>query len=67
MVGVPGQEARRIRTSVTVGILPVAETVARASAYVGQGFQCLKLKGGLDPVLDAERVLLDDRSQGRRG
>ena len=52
-----GGYRKRIRTSVTVGILPVAETVARASAYVGQGFQCLKLKGGLDPVLDAERVL----------
>ncbi len=48
---------RRIRTSVTVGILPVDETVARSQAYVGQGFQCLKLKGGLDPAEDAERVL----------
>jgi len=52
-----GGYRRRIRTSVTVGILPVKETVARAQTYVGQGFQCLKLKGGLDAAQDAERVL----------
>jgi L-alanine-DL-glutamate epimerase-like enolase superfamily enzyme len=47
----------RIRTSVTVGILPVDETVARAQAYVGQGFRCLKLKGGADMQGDVERVI----------
>ncbi|MDP2469487.1 MAG: dipeptide epimerase [Candidatus Palauibacterales bacterium] len=47
----------RIRTSVTVGILPLEETVARAGSFVGQGFRCLKLKGGKDPELDARRVL----------
>jgi L-alanine-DL-glutamate epimerase-like enolase superfamily enzyme len=47
----------RIRTSVTLGILPADETVERARAFVGQGFRCLKLKGGLDPEQDAERVL----------
>ncbi|MCC6746017.1 MAG: dipeptide epimerase [Deltaproteobacteria bacterium] len=47
----------RIRTSVTVGILGESETVARARAFVGQGFKCLKLKGGLDPVADAVRVV----------
>jgi L-alanine-DL-glutamate epimerase-like enolase superfamily enzyme len=52
-----GGYRRRIRTSVTVGILPVAETVARAREFAAEGFLCLKLKGGLDPDLDAERVL----------
>jgi L-alanine-DL-glutamate epimerase-like enolase superfamily enzyme len=47
----------RIRTSVTVGILPLEETVSRASGFVGQGFRCLKLKGGKDPGLDVRRVM----------
>jgi L-alanine-DL-glutamate epimerase-like enolase superfamily enzyme len=47
----------RIRTSVTVGILPVRDTVARAADWFRQGFTCLKIKGGLDPEADAERLL----------
>ncbi|MCB1183791.1 dipeptide epimerase [bacterium] len=46
----------RIRTSVTIGILPVDETVTRARDFLAQGFRCLKIKGGLDPDGDAERV-----------
>lgn len=47
----------RIRTSVTIGILPTSDTVERARAWIGQGFKCLKLKGGLDVGSDVERVL----------
>ncbi len=47
----------RIRTSVTIGILPCDETVKRAVELVGQGFLALKLKGGLDAEGDAERVV----------
>ena len=47
----------RIRTSVTVGILPLTETVARAQAFTGQGFRCLKLKGGASMPGDVERVI----------
>ena len=31
--------------------------MARARDFIAQGFRCLKLKGGLDHDLDAERVL----------
>ncbi len=47
----------RIRTSVTIGILPVDETLAQAVSWVDQGFTCLKIKGGLDLDADVERLL----------
>jgi len=47
----------RIRTSVTIGILDEARTVARARDHVAGGFRCLKIKGGLDPDDDAARVM----------
>jgi len=46
-----------IRTSVTIGILSEEETVQQARQWVKQGFQALKLKGGLDADSDAARVL----------
>jgi L-alanine-DL-glutamate epimerase-like enolase superfamily enzyme len=46
----------RMLTSMTVGILPLEETVERARHWVGSGFKCLKLKGGADHLEDAERV-----------
>jgi len=53
-----------IATSITLGILPLAETVRRARQRVGEGFHCLKLKGGLDPDDDALRVLAVRRAVG---
>ena len=47
----------RIRTSITIGIVPVKETVERALEFVVKGFKSLKLKGGLDVDTDIERVL----------
>lgn len=47
----------RMRTSITIGILPAAETVEQARGYVGQGFRALKIKGGKDAEADIERVL----------
>jgi len=47
----------RIRTSVTIGILPPELTVERARHWTGQGFRSLKLKGGRDAAGDVERVL----------
>lgn len=47
----------RIRTSVTIGIVPVDETVVQARGWVRQGFSCLKIKGGRDLDVDVERLL----------
>jgi L-alanine-DL-glutamate epimerase-like enolase superfamily enzyme len=56
----------RIKTSATVGILPLSATVARAREYVERGFGCLKLKGGQDVELDIERVLAVRKATGDR-
>jgi L-alanine-DL-glutamate epimerase-like enolase superfamily enzyme len=47
----------RMRTSITIGILPLAETVSKARALVQQRFRSLKLKGGKDVESDIERVI----------
>jgi L-alanine-DL-glutamate epimerase-like enolase superfamily enzyme len=46
-----------IATSVTIGILPSDETVRHAIAWRRRGFRSLKLKGGTDPDVDAERAV----------
>jgi L-alanine-DL-glutamate epimerase-like enolase superfamily enzyme len=47
----------RIKTSVTIGITSTEETVAKALQFAGEGFKCLKIKGGLEMEADVERVL----------
>lgn len=47
----------RIKTSVTIGILPAEETIERARDWINRGFKCLKLKGGQNVQSDIERVL----------
>ena len=46
-----------MKTSVTVGISPVGETIERAVSYVRNGFSAIKLKGGLNVEEDIERVI----------
>jgi L-alanine-DL-glutamate epimerase-like enolase superfamily enzyme len=46
----------RIKTSVTIGVLPLDEAVQRARDWVAQGFTCLKLKGGIDVERDIATI-----------
>ncbi len=45
-----------IATSITISILPLAETLAKAAVYVAQGFTIIKVKGGLDVEEDLARL-----------
>lgn len=46
----------RIQTSVTIPIDTVKETVKAACTRASQGFRILKIKGGVDPEEDVQRV-----------
>ena len=46
----------RILTSITIGIRPLGETIEQAGQFLKSGFKVLKLKGGLDPDADIEKV-----------
>ncbi len=47
----------KIETSVTVGINPVDVMVQKSKEFVSQGFNCLKVKCGMDPDHDIDAVL----------
>ena len=46
-----------IPTSITIGILPLDETLELANKYFSSGFTIIKLKGGLNLGEDIEKVL----------
>jgi L-alanine-DL-glutamate epimerase-like enolase superfamily enzyme len=48
---------KSLKTSITIGILPVDETVQKAVEFIRRGFKCLKIKGGADADTDIERIL----------
>ena len=47
----------RIKTSITIGILPPDETILKAKEFVLQGFKSIKIKGGQNVDLEAEKIL----------
>jgi L-Ala-D/L-Glu epimerase len=47
---------KSIETSITVGLLPIMETLEKAQEYQRQGFRILKIKGGLDVNEDIEKM-----------
>ncbi len=47
----------RIKTSITIGIMSVSETIALAREQVLKGFKSLKIKGGVDLQIDIEKVV----------
>lgn len=55
----------RMKTSITIGIMPLEETVSKAVDFVGKGFRVLKIKGGLDVELDIERMMKVRESVGK--
>lgn len=48
---------KSLKTSITIGILPVDETVRKAEEFVHRKFKSLKIKGGADVDIDIERIL----------
>lgn len=48
---------QQIKTSITIGILPVQETLQKASECIKKGFKALKIKGGRNVEIDIERIL----------
>ena len=56
----------RIRTCVTIGIMPVAETVAWAGEWIKKGFRSLKIKGGRDVEEDIAKVLKVREKVGKK-
>lgn len=46
-----------IATSITIGIIPLEETLKEAAEYIKQGFFILKIKGGLNVQEDIEKML----------
>jgi L-alanine-DL-glutamate epimerase-like enolase superfamily enzyme len=48
----------RMKTSITIGIMPLDDTFLRAKEFVGLGFKALKLKGGLNVEEDIEKILM---------
>jgi L-alanine-DL-glutamate epimerase-like enolase superfamily enzyme len=56
----------RIRTSVTIGINPLDETIARAGEWIKKGFRSLKIKGGQNVEEDIEKILKVREKVGKK-
>ncbi len=47
----------RFATSITVGILPLNDTLKRCNAFIRDGFKIIKIKGGLNVDDDIEKII----------
>jgi len=47
----------RIKTSITIGIKSVSDTIFTAKDFIANGYKCLKIKGGIDVHEDIERLI----------
>ena len=56
----------RMKTCVTIGISPLAETVAKAEEWIKKGFRSLKIKGGRHVAADIEKVLKVREKVGKK-
>jgi L-alanine-DL-glutamate epimerase-like enolase superfamily enzyme len=54
----------RIKTSITIGILSIEQTVEKAREHVAAGFRCLKIKGGIDVDVDIEKIMKTPEAVG---
>ncbi len=52
-----GQKIKSLPTSITIGICDVQETLAQALEYKKMGFRILKVKTGINPEVDLERII----------
>ncbi len=52
-----GGYRNKIPTSITIGILPLRETLEQATYFLKKGFTIIKLKGGISMEEDIEKIL----------
>jgi len=52
-----GGYRHEIPTSITIGILPLTQTIEQAGYYLMKGFSIIKLKGGLHLDSDIEKIM----------
>ena len=52
-----GGYRKSIPTSITIGILPIEDTLKKAEQYYKQGFTILKIKGGISIDEDIEKMI----------
>lgn len=56
----------RMKTSVTIGILPVEASVEKAKYWVSNDFRALKIKGGKNVEADIEKIIRIREAVGKR-
>ena len=66
VVDLLGRRHNGLLTSITIGILPLEETLTEAEEYVARGFRVLKVKLGHDIQEDIERLVALRKKFGAR-